>query len=289
MHNRTITDDSPPYVVAEVSHNHQGSRMMAREMIRVAAECGADAVKFQKRSPSFYAALRAKGLHDYAALREARELSLPAYASLRDVAHEHGLALLATAFDTEAVAFLVEAGVDGIKLASGATHNHALLDVAAATGLPVLLSTGCAGMADVEIAMMALRPRGNVALLQCTSAYPCASSDMHLRTILEYRGLYPETIVGLSSHHPGTWLEPAAVALGARIVEKHFTLSKRLGPGDHANSLEPDELAELAARLREAHAALGDREKRFLPCEETGRLRLDVAYRPSPKPEPMGA
>lgn len=289
IRDRTITDESPPYLVAEIGHNHNGSRVLAGEMIRVAADCGAHAVKLQRRSAAFYAKLRAKGLVAYADLRQDRELYAPDYGVLREQAHHSSLAFIATAFDLESLAFLVDlVGVDAIKLASGAVHNPGLLAAAAATGLPLILSTGCADLTDVETAMLALQCRGNVALLQCTSAYPCAASDLHLQTITTYRTRYPETIVGLSSHHPDTWLEPVAVGLGARIIEKHFTLSKRLGPGDHAHSLEPDELAQLAARLRDTHAALGNGSKRFLPVEHEGRRRLDVGFN-TPTTEPMGA
>lgn len=275
---RTITEDSPPYLICECSHNHQGSVAIAREMFRVAKECGVDAVKLQKRSPAFYAALRVKGLGDYADLREGRELTWGGYERLSDDAHALGLAFIATAFDRESLDFLMCVGVDAIKLASGAVHNPALLDAAAATGLPLLLSTGCSDMSDVEIAMMAFRGQRNVCLLQCTSVYPCPDEAMGLRTIETYRRNYPGTIVGLSSHHQQNTLEPIAYALGARVFEKHFTLSRDLGPGDHANSLDPTGLRELVGNLRAVEAAMGDGVKRFLPCEEIGRLRLDPTF-----------
>lgn len=291
---RTITDASPSYVIAECSHNHQGSLDMAREMFRVAKECGADAVKLQKRSMGFYDALREKGLIEYANLREQRELNEDEYLDLRDYSRGLNLAFIVTAFDCESLEFVDGIGVDAIKLASGATHNPELLDAAAATGLPILLSTGCADLCDVEISMMGLGNKfafnmglghkfafDRVALLQCTSSYPTASADMHLRTLTEYRSLYPSTVVGLSSHHPANTIEPVAYALGARIFEKHFTLSRDLGPGDHANSLDPAGLRELVANLRAVEAAMGDRVKRFLPCEEEGRKRLDVTYNPN--------
>jgi sialic acid synthase len=283
--NRNVTDESPAWVCAELSHNHQGSVTMAREMIRVAKECGADAVKFQKRSPAFYAALRAKGLTEYADLREGRELTLEEYAHLRRHAHDLGLAILATAFDVESVAFLERVGVNAIKLASGAVHNHDLLSAAAATGLPLLLSTGCSSLDDIKWAINAIEnPLANLAILQCTSAYPCASASMHLRTIETFRTIVPRTIVGLSSHHAANILEPVAYALGARIFEKHFTLSRDLGPGDHANSLDPVGLRDLVDNLRGVEAAMGDGVKRFLPCEEMGRRRLDVTYEAAAEP-----
>jgi sialic acid synthase len=276
---RTITDTSPSYVIAECSHNHQGDFAIAQQMFRVAKECGADAVKLQKRSPSFYVALREKGLDDYATLRESRELSKADYRNLSMIASHYGLAFIVTAFDVDSLDFLIKVGVDAIKLASGAIHNVTLLEQAQATDFSVIVSTGCATIHDVSNAVWC--ERKNTCLLQCTSSYPCASSDMHLRTITEYRALYPATIIGLSSHHPSNFLEPVSYALGARIFEKHFTLSRDLGPGDHPNSIDPAGLRELVANLRAVEAAMGDGVKRFLPCEEEGRKRLDVTYNPA--------
>ncbi len=169
--------------------------------------------------------------------------------------------------------------MDALKLASGAVHTQALLDATAKTGLPIILSTGCCDLADVDRAWSALTvAHDNLALLQCTSSYPTADADMNLLTIPAFRAHYPATVVGLSSHHPTNQHEPVAYALGARIFEKHFTLSRDLGPGDHANSLDPAGLRDLVAKLRSVEAALGSGEKRFLPCEEEGRRRLDVNF-----------
>lgn len=283
----TITDASPAYVIAECSHNHQGSVDIAREMFRVAKECGADAVKLQKRSPAFYAALRAKGLGEYAAVREMRELDGSDYWELMHYAHHLGLAFIVTAFDHDSIDFVAQYGPDAIKLASGAVHNPSMVDAAAKTGLPILLSTGCAGLSDIaRVIGSLLWARRSVALLQCTSAYPCPDDAMHLRTIETFRGHFPATTVGLSSHHPANTLEPVAYALGARIFEKHFTLSRALGVGDHANSLDPAGLRELVGNLRAVEVALGDGVKRFLPCEDTGRRRLDLNWPPVATPTP---
>ena len=285
---RRITDDSPSYVIAECSHNHQGSHDLAREMFRVAKECGADAVKLQKRSVGFYAALREKGLTEYADLREKRELDEEDYLYLLEYARRLNLAFIVTAFDVESLDFLNGIGVDAIKLASGGLYNNQLLDAAMFNRCPLLISSGCCDWITLLHVMERTigryghyRDQDRIALLQCTSAYPCPSDAMHLLTIDTYRRDYPATVVGLSSHHQGNYLEPVAYALGARIFEKHFTLSRDLGPGDHANSLDPAGLRELVANLRAVEAAMGDGVKRFLPCEEEGRKRLDVTYNPT--------
>ena len=281
---KTITDDSPPYVIAELSHNHNGDLSLAGEMIRQASGCGAQAVKLQKRSPHFYDALRRRGLGDYAAIREARELNGTQYTILRNEAHVLGLASLATAFDEWALGFLLDVGVDAIKLASGAVHNLPLIKAVANANLPILLSTGCADMDAIERAMDILQG-SNVALLQCTSAYPCMPWALNLRVIQTYRQRWRETVVGLSSHVLHNRFEVIGHKLGARIFEKHFTLDHNLGEGDHRNSLDPEGLRDMVQHwgvirydANEFETVLGDGVKRFLPCEEIGRQRLDMTY-----------
>ena len=281
IRDRTITDDSDAYVIAELSHNHNGSLALAREMVRIAADCGADAVKLQKRSPAFYDALRAKGDVEYADLRQKRELTESEYWNLKGYAQELGLDFIVTAFDLESLNFVMRVKPDAIKAASGALYNEPLIEAMAKARVPVILSTGCADMDSVTkavaIATFFAGPK-YVAALQCTSQYPTPSIDMNLLALRAYRLAMPQTIVGLSSHAKDNTFEPVAYAIGARIFEKHVTLSRHLGPGDHAMSLEPDGLKDLVRRLRETKVALGDGVKRFLPCEETARRRLDVTY-----------
>ncbi len=296
IRDRRVSEDTDCYVIAEVGHNHQGSPDIAREMIRVAKECGVDAVKLQKRSKtqlftrhvytagadSKYATMR-----EYAALRAQRELSLEQYVELRQYANELGLAFIATAFDHESVDFLAKVGVDGLKVASGDIKNPSLLEYMAALKLPMVLSTGGAAESDVQRAVQAVSAlHANFCLLQCTSSYPCKAADMNLAVIESYRRRFPECVIGLSSHHLDNYLEVAAFALGARVVEKHYTLSRHLGQGDHAMSLEPAMLKELVDRLRTTRLALGDGVKQELPSEAVGVLRLGkklVAARALPK------
>lgn len=276
----TITQDSGPYVVAELSHNHNGQRDLASRMIEVAAECGVNAVKLQKRSPAFYAALRAKGMTDYADIREKRELTESDYIYLGSLAHARHLAFIATAFDLQSLEFLQRTPIDAVKLASGALHNIALVYMAARVGLPVVMSIGCSGMEDIQHALEAIPEQTQTAILQCTSVYPCPPEHMHLKFIRDMCEIFDDSVIGFSSHALDNRMEPAAFALGARVFEKHFTLSKHLGAGDHAMSLEPDGLRDLVDVLHATKAALGDGRKQFLPCEEVGRSRLDLGYTP---------
>jgi len=281
---RRIADDSDCFVIADVSHNHQGSVDLAREMFRVAKECGVDAVKLQRRSKTqlftaqvYTAPPESKyaDLREYAAMRAKRELTKEGYLELRKYANELGLVFMVTPFDFESVDFLADVGLDAIKVASGDAKNVPLLEYVSNLNLPTIVSTGGAGMEDVERAHSVLsRLKRQFCLLQCTSTYPCPDADMNLRVIQVLRERFPDTIIGLSSHHPENIMEPVAYALGARIVEKHFTLSRKLGLGDHAISLEPRMLRDLVNRLRATKLALGDGSKRELTSEATGILRL---------------
>jgi len=276
----TITPDSGPYVVAELSHNHNGQRELAARMIEVAAECGVNAVKLQKRSPAFYAALRAKGMTDYADIREKRELTESDYIYLGNLAHAKNLAFIVTAFDLPSLEFLKRTPLDAVKLASGSLHNHPLVFDASSVGLPAVMSTGCSDLKDILGAVKIIPKQAQTAILQCTSVYPCPPEKMNLKFISTMCEMFNHAVIGLSSHALDNRMENAGFVLGARVFEKHFTLSKHLGAGDHAMSLEPDGLRDLVDVLHATKAALGDGRKQFLPCEEFGRSRLDIGYTP---------
>ncbi len=275
---RTIDDRSDAYVIAEISHNHLGSMELAREMIRLAAGAGADAVKLQKRGASTYSGLRRAGEDEYAAMREAREFNLLQYAELGHVARQHGLDFLATAFDMESADFLSRVEVDAFKVASGDVKNTPLLREIARHGKPMIVSTGGADLEDVRRAYMALSGAGaNFCLLHCTSEYPVSVGDVNLGCILNYLCEFPDRVIGFSSHvarQRGTSLECAAYALGARVFEKHVTLTPGIMTGEHAFALTFAELGELVEALRDTRQAIGDGTKRELDGERPGMLRL---------------
>jgi len=280
---RTITDGSPAFVIAELSHNHLGSLALAREMVRLAAEAGADAVKLQRRGPSTYEGLRAAGpeLAEYAAMRQAREFDQPQYMALMDYAREQGMAFIATAFDVESLEFLHhDVPVDAIKIASGDITNTPLLEYAAGLRKPLIVSTGGADMDDVrrahEMLARATRDFTRFALLHCTSEYPAAAENWHLRVVTTLREAFPDTVVGFSSHthrNNGPVAEILAALLGARVLEKHFTLTPDLG-GEHAFALRPLDLRHLTSSLPNLPLTLGDGTKRVLNAEVAGIERL---------------
>lgn len=276
---RELGDPMPPLVVAEIGNNHDGSVRQAERLIDAAAEAGADAVKLQTHiadaemlestpTPPHFDEPR------YAFTRR-MELSLADHRQLKARADEHGLLLFSAPFSVEAVELLEEVGVPAYKVASGEVTNPPLLRAVAATGKPVLLSSGMSGLDEVSAAFALLREGGaEVLVLQCTSSYPCPPEQVHLRAMVAM-GERLGCLYGLSDHAEGIWASVGAAALGAAVVEKHFTLSKRLYGPDHHASLEPTELAELVRAVRTVHAALGDEEKLRDPAHDAVRATFE--------------
>jgi N-acetylneuraminate synthase/sialic acid synthase len=275
---RRIADDTPCFVIAEIGHNHQGSVERARELVRAAHETGVDAVKLQKRDNR---RLYTRALYDspydnensfgptYGAHREALELDRDAYVTLRDEARSLGLVFFATAFDEPSADLLAELGAPAFKIASGDLTNTPLLRHVAGFGKPLVVSTGGATIEDVDRAVETVTGvGGTLCLLQCTAAYPAAVEDLNLGVIATLRERYPELVIGLSDHQDGIAMAPVAFMLGARVVEKHFTLSHTAKGTDHAFSLMPEGMRKLVRDLRRVPIAIGDGVKRPLPSEE---------------------
>jgi N-acetylneuraminate synthase/sialic acid synthase len=272
-----ITDGGGCYVIAEIGHNHQGDVEKARQLIHAAKECGADAVKLQKRSNrSLYTRAYYDQPYDnefsfgatYGAHREALELSFEEYRELQAYAREQGVAFFATAWDFESADLLAELDVPAFKIASGDLLNTPLQRHIASFGKPIFLSTGGGTMEDVERAVETILPiNEQVCILQCTAAYPAAAEDLNLRVIATLRVRFPSLVIGLSDHQSGISMALVAYMLGARVIEKHFTLDHALKGTDHAFSLMPDGLRRLVRDLRRIEPALGDGVKRPLAVE----------------------
>jgi N-acetylneuraminate synthase/sialic acid synthase len=275
---RRIADDTPCFVIAEIGHNHQGSVERAQELFVLAKQCGVDAVKLQKRDNR---RLYTRELYDspyenensfgptYGAHREALELDRAAYVELQACARELGLAFFATAFDEPSADLLAELDVPAFKIASGDLTNTPLLRHVAALGRPLVVSTGGATLDDVDRAVETVTDAGGtLCLLQCTAAYPAAVEELNLGVITTFRERYPELVIGLSDHQDGIAMAPVAYMLGARVVEKHFTLSHTAKGTDHAFSLMPEGMRKLVRDLRRVPSAIGDGVKPPLPSEE---------------------
>jgi sialic acid synthase len=272
-----IGDDRPCYVIAEVGHNHQGDVVLAKRLIDAARECGVNAVKLQKRSNralytrEFYEQPYDNELsfgRTYGEHREALELDADAYVELLRHARAVGITLFATAFDFASADTLADVGVPAFKFASGDLRNTPLQRHVAAFGKPMLLSTGGATLEDVERAVDTILPiNDQLCVLQCTAAYPASVEDLNLNVITTLRERFPQLVIGLSDHQNGIAMAVVAYMLGARVIEKHFTLDHALKGRDHAFSLMPEGMRRLVRDLQRVPAALGDAEKRPLPVE----------------------
>jgi sialic acid synthase len=272
-----LHDGSDCYVIAEIGHNHQGDVEKARQLIDAARQCGVDAVKFQKRdNRTLYTREFYESPYDnensfgetYGLHREALELSREEWFELRAYARELGVGFVATAFDEPSAELLAELDVTAFKFASGDLKNTPLQRRVAGFGKPMLLSTGGGTLEDAERAVETIVPiNPQLAVLQCTAAYPAAAEDLNLNVIMTLRQRFPELVIGLSDHQNGIAMALIAYMLGARVIEKHFTLDHALKGTDHAFSLMPDGMRRLVRDLRRAPVALGDGVKRALPVE----------------------
>jgi sialic acid synthase SpsE len=267
---RQIGDGAPCYIVAEIGANHNRDLDIAHELIDRSAEAGADAVKFQtysgdriysRKTPRFQ---YLKGTSDKTPAELLEEISLPRewQAPLAEYAAQRGVHFFSAPFDHEAVAELNEIGVPALKIASFEIVDLPLIRRAAATGRPLLISTGMATLGEVEDAVRAAEEAGapGVGLMQCTSVYPAPAERANLRAMATMREAFGVP-VGLSDHTEGLSVPIAAAALGAAFIEKHVTLDRTMRGPDHAFALEPDPMRAMVEGIREAQAALGDGRK----------------------------
>ena len=275
---RAVSDDTDCWVIAEVGHNHQGDIEKAKDLFRAAKECGADAVKLQKRenktlyTRAFYDKPY-ENSHSYGATygehREALEFGRDQYVELAKFCREIGITFFATAFDTASADFLEELAMPLYKLASGDLLNIPLMKHVAQFGKPMIVSVGGGTLDDVRRVYDAVTPiNTQLCFLQCTMSYPTPPEEVNLRVISTLREAFPDTVVGLSDHYNGIALAPAAYVLGARVIEKHFTLQHTWKGTDHALSLEPIGMKKMVRDLKRIRAALGDGNKRVFASEK---------------------
>lgn len=270
-------------VVAEIGQNHNGDFALAEQLIDAAAWAGADAVKLVKRDlecelsrearSRLYDSRHAYG-HTYGEHRAALELSVEDHAVLAERTRGHGMLCIGTGCDLPSVDAYRRIGVDALKIASRDVDNLPLVDRIASSGLPVLMSTGMSPFDEIDAAAEVLNShRARWAVLHCTSLYPTPMEDVHLRSLTTLAARYGAP-VGFSDHSPGILVAPAAVALGAQVVEKHLTLDRAAKGSDHACSLEPDELREMIGAIRTIEAALGEASKPVPEAVAPVRARL---------------
>ena len=267
-------------IIAEAGVNHNGDMALAKKLIAAAADAGADLVKFQTFIASNLVSKSApkaeyqKNVTDPEESQQEMvrklELSKENHLELIDECKRKGIGFFSTAFDLESVDLLEEFGSKFVKVPSGELTNLPYLRYLTRTGKPVLLSTGMANLGEIEAAINVIEqagtPRAKITVLHCTTEYPTPMEDVNLRAMVNI-GNALGVKVGYSDHTSGIEIPIAAVALGATVIEKHFTLDRNLPGPDHRASLEPDELKAMVAGIRNIERALGDGIKRPSPSE----------------------
>lgn len=284
LQNKEITQSSDCFIIAEIGHNHQGSVEICKQMFKAAKDCGVDAVKLQKRNNRKlytkdyfnipYNSENAFG-PTYGLHREALEFNKEEYRELKNYAKKLGLIFFATPFDFDSVDFLADLDMPCYKIASADLRNTPLLEYVAKVGKPILISTGGATIHDVKQAYeTVISINKKIAILQCTASYPSDFAELDLHVISKYQEEFPDNIIGFSAHDNGIAMSVAAYVLGARIIEKHFTLNRVMKGTDHAFSLEPVGMKKLVRDLRRVKIGLGDGKKKFYESEKNAILKM---------------
>lgn len=277
---RTLGEGEPCFIIAEAGVNHDGDIGKAKQMIDIAVNAGADAVKFQTftgeklaSKDAFLATYHKKGAisedETLKQLLKRLELNFEEHKELYDYAKMKGIKFMSTPFDEESADFLVDLGVDIIKISSFHVTHLPLLKHIAEKQLPIILSVGLSTMSDVEDAVNVIRSTGNnnLFLLQCTSHYPSESKDSNLRVMQTLKQTF-QLPVGYSDHTKGMTISLAAVAMGACIIEKHFTFDTNSWGVDHDASISPDELRDLVKNIRMVEDSFGSPIKKIPEIEK---------------------
>lgn len=275
--------DRRPFVIAEAGVNHNGQLQTAKQLIDAASEAGADAVKFQafnteqlvspQTSKARYQKEHADASQSQYEMLKTLELSRSAHNELQEYCDQKNIRFLSTPYDPQSADFLDEIGVPFFKIGSSDTNNYPFLKYIAGKQKPIILSTGMSTLSEVGSAVEAITEQGqneNLVLLHCTSNYPANPRNVHLRAMKTLKAAFQHP-VGYSDHTTGTSIPAAATALGACVIEKHFTLDKTMDGPDHAASLEPDQLQQMIKNVRTVRTALGSPEKKPVSSERKHR------------------
>ncbi|MDB4104631.1 N-acetylneuraminate synthase [Salibacteraceae bacterium] len=282
--NKVISNDHPAFIIAEAGVNHGGDVNLAKELIDIAVQSGADAVKFQafktenlilesvEKAP--YQQQTTSASESQFNMLKKLELRKDQYQELKDYCEQKGIIFLITPFDKFSLGQLEELGVEAYKVASTDTTNLPFLKKIALTGKPILLSTGMSFLDEVKSAMQTIHEfNKDVVILQCTANYPIEDSEANLNVMDTY-GAEFGGLVGYSDHSVGLGAAPYAVAKGAKVVEKHFTIDKLADGPDHRASLDPAQLKEFVLEVRRIELFLGSSEKKPTNSEMHTRKSL---------------
>lgn len=266
--NKYIEENSPCFIIAEIGINHNGDISIAKKLIDKATEIGVDAVKFQSFIPEdFYSStVCPEGIE----LLNKYKLTFEQQKELFEYTKKQGLIFLSTPFEFKSADMLNELEVNAFKIGSGEINYYEFLEYVAAFKKPMIISTGSCDFSDIEKARCAIYSAGNteIAILHCVSAYPAPVEALNLRAITTLKHAFPYSVIGYSDHSEGIEAAITAVVLGAKIIEKHFTLDKKMEGPDHIASSDPEEFKSLVKAIRKTEKMMGNGVKEKQP-EET--------------------
>ena len=272
------------YIIAEIGQNHQGDMVIAKQLIDTAADAGVNAIKSQKRhtrtlltpdqydrpydSPNAFA-------DTYGAHRDALELSVEQHMELKAHAEGRGVAYFVSAWDPVSAVQMAEAGIPMFKIASASITDEETVRAMLAADVPMMMSTGMSTEEEIHVCAEWLRTSSQPKVMfHCTSTYPAKFEQLNLAYMATLQERYPDFILGVSGHHQGIAMDVAAVAMGAKVLERHFTLDRAMRGSDHAASLEVPGLQKLVRDVRAFEVALGDGIKRVYEEEVPMRAKL---------------
>ncbi|GAB4454346.1 MAG: N-acetylneuraminate synthase family protein [Anaerolineales bacterium] len=279
--NRMVGDGHPAYVIAEIGINHNGDLEIAKRMIDAAVHAGADAVKFQKRTPEVCTPPEQQkqmretpwGYITYLEYRYKVEFNEEQYREIDRYCREKGIAWMVSVWDEPSVDFMEKFDTPAYKIPSASLTDHNLLKYARQTGKPLILSTGMSTMEQIHRGVEAAGTE-NLVLMHCTSTYPCEPEELNLRMIETLRHEFPNVPIGYSGHEVGLVPSAIAVAFGACMVERHLTLDRAMWGSDQAASVEPGGFERLVKYIRVTEASLGDGVKKVYASEMSSLKKL---------------
>jgi N,N'-diacetyllegionaminate synthase len=282
---KKIGEGKPCYIIAEAGVNHNGRLDYAKELIQIASDSGADAVKFQTFkvenlilkgvNKTVYQKKNTKSNLTQTEMLYQLQISRDFHLELISQCKSKNIQFLSTPYDNESLDLLISLNVPALKVASTDTTNLLFLEKIASTKLPVILSTGMSDLSEISTAYTCLRRNGckNLAILKCTSEYPTKPNEVNLKSMITLATIF-DAIIGFSDHTSGIGASPYAVSLGAKIVEKHFTIDKKLPGPDHKASLSPKELHILVREIRRVEMILGTKEIYPTDSERKNKILL---------------
>lgn len=278
---RMVGDGHPAYIIAEVGINHNGDLEIAKKIIDAAVHAGADAVKFQKRTPEVATPPEQQkqmretpwGYITYLDYRYKVEFNEEQYREIDRYCREKGIDWMVSVWDEPSVDFMEKFDTPAYKVPSASLTDHNLLKRVRKTGKPVIISTGMSTMEQIHKGVNVVG-EDNLVIMHCTSAYPCEPEELNLRMIETLRREFPNTPIGYSGHEVGLVPSAIAVAFGACSVERHITLDRAMWGSDQAASVEPGGFERLVKYIRVTEASLGDGVKRVYESEKPSLMKL---------------